>query len=313
MRSLELARDDDTFGFVGMTHSKNQSGSRSIVVIPSRTCEESHPRQLLPMFAGMRSLDLARDDNTSGMRSLDLARDDNTVGFAGMTHSNNQSGSRSVVVIPRRTCEESHPRQSMPMFAGMRSLELARDDNTFGFVGMTHSNNQSGSRSVVVIPSRTCEESHPRQSLPMCAGMRSLELARDDDTSGMRSLDLARDDDTVGFAGMTHSKNQSGSRSIVVIPSRTCEESHPRQSLPMCAGMRSLDLARDDDTSGMRSLDLARDENTFGFAGMTHSNNQSGSRSIVVIPRRTCEESHPRQSLPMCAGMRSLGVARMPV
>jgi CTP-dependent riboflavin kinase len=196
------------------------------------------------MFAGMRSLDLARDDNTSGMRSLDLARDDNTFGFAGMTHSNNQSGSRSVVVIPRRTCEESHPRQSMPMFAGMRSLELARDDNTFGFVGMTHSNNQSGSRSVVVIPSRTCEESHPRQSLPMCAGMRSLDLARDDDTSGMRSLDLARDENTFGFAGMTHSNNQSGSRSIVVIPRRTCEESHPRQSLPMCAGMRSLGVAR---------------------------------------------------------------------
>jgi hypothetical protein len=185
------------------------------------------------------------------------------------------------------------------MFAGMRSLDLARDDDTVGFAGMTHSKNQSGSRSIFVIPSRTGEESHPRQLLPMFAGMRSLDLARDDDTSGMRSLELARDDNTFGFVGMTHSNNQSGSRSIVVIPSRTCEESHPRQSLPMCAGMRSLDLARDDDT--------------FGFAGMTHSNNQSGSRSIVVIPRRTCEESHPRQSLPMCAGMRSLGVARMPV
>jgi hypothetical protein len=178
------------------------------------------------------------------MRSLDLARDDDTFGFAGMTHSKNQSGSRSVVVIPRRTCEESHPRQSLPMFAGMRSLDLARDDDTFGFAGITHSNNQSGSRSIVVIPSRTCEESHPRQSLPMCAGMRSLDLARDDDTSGMRSLDLARDDDTVGFVGMTHSKNQSGSRSIFVIPSRTGEESHPRQLLPMFAGMRSLGVAR---------------------------------------------------------------------
>jgi hypothetical protein len=147
----------------------------------------------------------------------------------------------------------------------------------------------------------------------MFAGMRSLDLARDDNTSGMRSLDLARDENTFGFAGMTHSNNQSGSRSIVVIPRRTCEESHPRQLLPMFAGMRSLDLARDDNTSGMRSLDLARDDNTFGFVGMTHSNNQSGSRSVVVIPSRACEESHPRQSLPMCAGMRSLGVARMPV
>jgi hypothetical protein len=199
------------------------SPTHSLFVIPRRTCEESHPRQSLPMCAGMRSLDLARDDDTSGMRSLDLARDDDT--------------------------------------SGMRSLDLARDDDTFGFAGMTHSNNQSGSRSVVVIPSRTCEESHPRQSLPMCAGMRSLDLARDDNTSGMRSLDLARDDNT----------------------------------------------------SGMRSLDLARDDNTFGFVGMTHSNNQSGSRSVVVIPSRACEESHPRQSLPMCAGMRSLGVARMPV
>jgi hypothetical protein len=185
------------------------------------------------------------------------------------------------------------------MFAGMRSLDLARDDDTVGFAGMTHSKNQSGSRSIVVIPSRTGEESHPRQSRPIFAGM--------------RSLDLARDDDTFGFAGMTHSNNQSGSRSIVVIPRRTCEESHPRQSRPMFAGMRSLELARDDNTFGMRSLDLARDENTFGFAGMTHSNNQSGSRSIVVIPSRTGEESHPRQLLPMFAGMRSLGVARLPV
>jgi hypothetical protein len=112
------------------------------------------------------------------MRSLDLARDDDTFGFAGMTHSKNQSGSRSVVVIPRRTCEESHPRQSLPMFAGMRSLDLARDDDTVGFVGMTHSKNQSGSRSIFVIPSRTGEESHPRQLLPMFAGMRSLGVAR---------------------------------------------------------------------------------------------------------------------------------------
>jgi hypothetical protein len=171
----------------------------------------------------------------------------------------------------------------------MRSLDLARDENTFGFAGMTHSKNQSGSRSIVVIPSRTCEESHPRQLLPMFAGMRSLDLARDDNTSGMRSLDLARDDDTSGMRSLDLARDDDTS------------------------GMRSLDLARDDDTSGMRSLDLARDENTFGFAGMTHSNNQSGSRSIVVIPSRTGEESHPRQSLPMCAGMRSLGVARMPV
>ena len=152
----------------------------------------------------------------------------------------------SNLVIASRFCEECHPIQSLAMFPRMRSLGVARDDNVkvwqhaFSISRMEKGDySRSSSPSNLVIPSRSCEESHPIQSLAMSAKTRSLGVARDDN---VKVLQHAFSVSKMKKGGHSHSSPLSN----LVIPSRSCEESHPTQSLAMFPRMRSLGVAWDD-------------------------------------------------------------------